>query len=108
RLSFATPVVPPHPSPLSLHDALPILVHLARVSRPSTPEMSMVRTVQPFSTRTCGQHFVLPLPALPSPSGQLSHRPPPTGLGAGGDRKSTRLNSSHGSNTYARLFLNQK
>src|SRR5207245_9578194 len=97
RLSRHPP--PPAPDPLPLHAALPI----CRGKHPRR---------QPHHPRA-----VLPPPAAPSAHRQAApargHDPEVAAwrcaLGAaGGDRKSTRLNSSHGSISYAVFCLKKK
>src|SRR5699024_12436826 len=91
-LPFPPPAAPPIISTLSLHDALPIsrLVELARgvddgPVEPDTPDKSL-------SAEETFEHDV----AEPEVSGST------------GDRKSTRLNSSHVSISYAVFCLTKK
>src|SRR5207245_11561233 len=86
-----TPPPPtPPPSPLSLHDALPILLSDC-VVYPSPGDSPL---------------DFLPYAASGKPQPGAFRLGPTPGLGlAGGDRKSTRLNSSHGSISYAVFCL---
>src|SRR5207245_7699634 len=94
RLSSTAPS-PPHTSSLSLHDALPISHRRDRPERP-------------------GEHLHLRVGLGPGPFAQRARRMlgPDTGQGpeqrADRDRKSTRLNSSHGSISYAVFCLKKK
>src|SRR5699024_11730852 len=95
RLSFFTPPPPPDISTLSLHDALPIS---SRPSEPSRRRWARLPTVgQSGPSRAVGLRPDVPTAAA-SP-----HR-----TGRRGDRKSTRLNSSHVSISYAVFCLKKK
>src|SRR5207245_10556394 len=92
---------PPHPYPLSLHDALPILIALhaplgLRRTRGHQPNAQLRahaselrdRSLAPQPFALAGRALVQILPVQ--------------------DRKSTRLNSSHGSISYAVFCLKKK
>src|SRR5207248_11406530 len=85
--SFPAPS-PSSSSPLSLHDALPILL--------ATGGLLLGRTL--FAADTNG-------PATPAPAAAA---PAAAGAGVAGDRKSTRLNSSHRTISYAVFCLKKK
>src|SRR5207245_11803648 len=79
---------PPALSPLSLHDALPI----SDAARVAAAGSVRGRPPAPLGGR---------VGARPRRGGRAAHR-------ARGDRKSTRLNSSHGSISYAVVCLTKK
>src|SRR5207245_7703298 len=90
-------------SSLSLHDALPILKSAPKRARPvtlSAPSGRMVRV----PTYVCE----LPLVIVSAMGLSLSHRRGGVHHRAHEDRKSTRLNSSHGSISYAVFCLKKK
>src|SRR5262245_63376440 len=78
---------------LSLHDALPISGH--RSGRPARPQRSSVRIAP--QTQRRGEPDADPQGCQPDRRGA-----------AGGDRKSTRLNSSHLGISYAVFCLKKK
>src|SRR5207245_4527949 len=88
---FPLPTLPPEISTLSLHDALPILVadefHLCGAGADSGTRDSFERRFQPLDD---------------------AHRGCAVKRRADQDRKSTRLNSSHGSISYAVFCLKKK
>src|SRR2546429_7184173 len=94
-------------SPLPLHDALPICpAHLVRVSAGSHAGLSPAAP---------GGHVNFPSTAAwraPVTRGRFPGRPIrdawPRSANASADRKSTRLNSSHGYISYAVFCLNNK
>src|SRR5690348_17680576 len=91
-LCFSSATAPPDISPLSLHDALPISGFFLRAARPpkSQSAESRGRAVPMIQTaRLAAPHVAGP-----------AHR--------GEDRKSTRLNSSHPSISYAVFCLKKK
>src|SRR5207245_11071171 len=90
---------PTNPPPLSLHDALPICIH-QRQCRIPTPAGSYLsyRASQAEPGRRDGERIRLrgcSCGAVRDPGSESK----------GADRKSTRLNSSHGSISYAVLCL---
>src|SRR5207248_11261664 len=105
--SFFYDTTPRELSPLSLHDALPICAappaRRARAGRfRRTAPTSRARAAPVSAGRSCRRSFV-----LASGSGTL---PQHFGgeLGIGLDRKSTRLNSSHRTTSYAVFCLKIK
>src|SRR5699024_12366693 len=101
---LSPPPPPPATSPLSLHDALPILIGATRLGRPerrccaASPHGPFRPTV---ARRDEGRHDQFHR-ALDPTTAQSYHdvtRP---------DRKSTRLNSSHVSISYAVFCLKKK
>src|SRR5207245_10848214 len=103
-LLFLTIPLPPTPYSLSLHDALPISgdVRVRRVLPLRRPVLHRVphgpgrphRQARPLSLRHLRRLRV----GLPEPAPSVGVR----------DRKSTRLNSSHGSISYAVFCLKKK
>src|SRR5437763_12875263 len=87
-LSFVNDSAPPEISALSLHDALPISYCREALSMPPCTRPAARRTNQPRGR-----------------GGQIRHA---AGLVHGGDRKSTRLNSSHRCISYAVFCLKKK
>src|SRR5207245_7324344 len=90
---------------LSLHDALPILAASCRLPFGSPKRnLRFIRRFLPPTTRADpGLKFVLaPTPRPPAGTGGV--RPAESAQ----DRKSTRLNSSHGSISYAVFCLTKK
>src|SRR5207253_10275775 len=90
--------------PLSLHDALPIL--LAALAVACTPATSVAPPVSAPGT--------VAAPSAPQPTVVLVSRGDPASLATkafatnAGDRKSTRLNSSHVAISYAVFCLKKK
>src|SRR5207245_10722605 len=103
--SLSPPPTPP--SPLSLHDALPISsAHCAMKASSAT-----VATERP--TITQDHHPPKSAIRCTSARGRIERKPQPTTNSADinrscQDRKSTRLNSSHGSISYAVFCLKKK
>src|SRR5699024_12277207 len=96
------PTDPPTPatSTLSLHDALPISRMRSPPAHPAAwPAAGPPRRLPASSLSSL--HCKLPCPVSPA---QIRLRSP----GSRGDRKSTRLNSSHVSISYAVFCLKQK
>src|SRR5207248_4878571 len=101
------PPPPPTPYTLSLHDALPILLHRALHVRSQPwvrrelPRVSHLVKDQPAPEILIGQ-LGHPLPLFDIGLDEIEPFPA-DGLGAEqlGDRKSTRLNSSHRTISYA-------
>src|SRR5207245_10000417 len=91
--------------PLSLHDALPISGMLGIPPLDGCRPSSAVRHVRPYDARPIVAHLRHDRPCD-------LHREGPAAAGAGQspalDRKSTRLNSSHGSTSYAVFCLEKK
>src|SRR5699024_12635091 len=94
-LLLSTHPPPPPSSPLSLHDALPIC---ARSSICSTQPHSS----RQHSTAAISRHLFF----IPSPPLSMFHEREQRFIGQ--DRKSTRLNSSHVSISYAVFCLKKK
>src|SRR5437870_10414079 len=88
---------------LSLHDALPICMpHVAgEFGREDRGLGSPVETARPELERPAS-HRLQPLPSCVEPHHHAQHRR------AAGDRKSTRLNSSHVAISYAVFCLKKK
>src|SRR5699024_12476560 len=85
----------PHGSPLSLHDALPISPqNRCERTRPPPPGVAM-----PFFPATHATEHKSLIEWVAGKNGMAT---------PGGDRKSTRLNSSHGSISYAVFCLKKK
>src|SRR5207245_9128593 len=103
-LSSLLPPTPVH-SPLSLHDALPI----SFVFRSDLPgcQVKLPRTAIVAQSFPELQHFALIGSGQRRNIGKAAHEPLSRYSGAG-DRKSTRLNSSHGSISYAVFCLKKK
>src|SRR5207245_8860937 len=100
--------VPPpstDPSPLSLHDALPISAVVAVARRMTAYVDRPARPCVQIGARLVRRIVAPRKPALlQRRGGQLPFRlggKAPSGPAAKRDRKSTRLNSSHGSISYA-------
>src|SRR5690625_6000762 len=91
-ISSCTYTLPTALSPLSLHDALPILLGMGAAGRPAVARARRAR------------------PRAPLGRGRRRHEPA-AGAGRqlrGEDRKSTRLNSSHVAISYAVFCLKKK
>src|SRR5207249_11035166 len=94
-LSLVRPPPPPPPPPLSLHDALPIC--------PPVPDDGL--SVEIVTNGT----VIKPLDSLPAiRDADLITRVMRSASRNAGDRKSTRLNSSHVSISYAVFCLKKK
>src|SRR5207248_6943684 len=99
---------PPTNSTLSLHDALPIYSSVTIVHQDSPDKYTTVATVTTFrGAKTIAvdpvKHVAyLFQPEYGPPPAPAPGSPPPTpgGRGPRGDRKSTRLNSSHRTISY--------
>src|SRR5207245_11179070 len=93
--------------PLSLHDALPILFHRFVKKNKSPPQRitsACLVAARPNSHRP----GVRPPPSHASPLKSLSAQKNSFPLASPRDRKITRLNSSHGSISYAVFCLKKK
>src|SRR3989449_2585107 len=107
-LFFFNDPAPPEFYPLPLHDALPISVASARGNdgdcasrRCSVPRRWLRRRAPGPRPRGTSRPRARPQP----PWGALFERPVPSRSDARRDRKSTRLNSSHGYISYAVFCL---
>src|SRR5207245_10409432 len=89
-------------STLSLHDALPILIDIPAEAA-ARESMLAAGTAQVIQNNNWA-----PLLAGTAPNDACSPAPLPEGEHASLDRKSTRLNSSHGSISYAVFCLKKK
>src|SRR5688572_32226740 len=68
------------------------------------PYTTLFRSSEQAVGRLAGPLQKIYVPLLPAPAGLLYHRSPPSA----GDRKSTRLNSSHSQISYAVFCLKKK
>src|SRR5207245_11544637 len=97
-LSIPSPTT--HIYTLSLHDALPIYAHLRSVLSQRIHDQPKQQALRIRSLLGHWQHK-LKVEATQDPSGKVAAQPIT-------DRKSTRLNSSHGSISYAVFCLKKK
>src|SRR5207249_11914364 len=100
------PPLPPAPTTLSLHDALPISTHRRR--RPPARRRRLRQDVRVWSRFDLPPGCLNGSPHSPDNAtaggdapARRNRRPPYPGWGTPLDRKSTRLNSSHVSISYA-------
>src|SRR5439155_26170165 len=101
-------LLPPDISPLSLHDALPISSHSATSTRRVASSLVAVAALNPMVRCSQSPNCVIArsrYEGLPFSSNHDHLRPPPRPVGGHGDRKSTRLNSSHVAISYAVFCL---
>src|SRR5690348_17424429 len=94
--------------PLSLHDALPIsgVITFLR-PMPSTAQIAVGFTDKTGADKGLNEPINIPTSSL-LPSNSANLRVPDDGKIDTGDRKSTRLNSSHPSISYAVFCLKKK
>src|SRR5207245_9416836 len=92
--------------PLSLHDALPISCTPVKTARPDPRRGSRAIAIPPPTTGICGR-YQLPVGGIREQYAHPSFLSIEIGVKLR-DRKSTRLNSSHGSISYAVFCLKKK
>src|SRR5207245_10008458 len=102
---YITPPLPPYTHPLSLHDALPIC-HPSQ-PQPLRPRRHLPRRTGPNASQPAKRLGLVGASRSCADKAAGADQPCPPAAKLK-DRKSTRLNSSHGSISYAVFCLKKK